>query len=800
MIPLRIRTCIALAALLMGLVARAGAADPVDDVYEPNDTAGSAKDLPGYGVYELMALDEDWLRIRNVRAGTLYLDIDYAPGPTELNLFWWEANGATLRWANVENLAFHVTPVPGTTTVDFLIQVKPSNGLAPVPYTLRVLDAVDVTPDDAADAGAGDDNIGSAALVPAQVTIEGRGRDSDFFAVDVEPGVFTVTVPAATEVQDIQVYGADFQWRCSYEAFACRYEADGVKGVRTVLTDHAQRLYVSVVPSGAFTPGAKDVAYTLEVHAPARMARILDTGPARFTGVTLANLLGDAREEILIGTSKGLDGSDNELPGSPAGLLCLFGDGTPCWPGRLPVLLPPLSPDGGRTYTGSSVSSTPVVADLDGDGQRDVVMGVGGDIGGERQPDAPGQPGDLGGVCAIDGGDGDLLWCFQTGDDIGGNTNTGDGIPDGVASTPLVVELDGDPWPEVVFGGLDRRIWALDGESGAVRWQRLVHDTVVSSPIAADLDADGEPEILIGADITKNLGAGVQFSGGVFHVLRTNGAETVPGFDQEINEDPTNPAYEPIYGKHEEQVLWGMPAVADFDGDDRPEIAYGTAFSENVPDKGRFVRVWNHDGSPLFLFPTAGQTYAAPHFADLDGNGTLELIAADTAGYVYAWNRDGSTRFATLAVPWCAGEGASAVACAVGQRGITSAPLSVDLDADGRLEILVISGYQIVVLDADGVQQSDWRWPFLGLGAFVGTPAVGEVDGDGVLDIVTAGNLWSSALDKTTLFAWNWDGALAPLGRFGRRQVRQVPEPDPWLAALGVALVLGGLAHNRACR
>jgi hypothetical protein len=567
----------------------------------------------------------------------------------------------------------------------------------------------------------------------------------------------------------------------------------GAAPLRRFFTE-AQRLFVAVIPGERnYTVGDADREYTLQLDLPTNWVTDLDYGPVRFGSITLADLDDDGLEEVLIGTSKGLDEQLNEVV--PAGLVCLRSDGSICWSTEFPAIDGP-DPFSGKTYQTTSVSSTPVVGDVDGDGQLDVVVGVGGDLGGEAQtfggagPDeVPGQPGDKGGVYAVDGATGSIKWFHESLDAIGGPTNTGDGRPDGVFGTPRIAELDGTPGAEVVFGAWDRHVWLLDGNTGNAQWSKLVHDTLLSSPTLADVDGDGVREILIGADITENAGAGTM-SGGVFHVLEADdGAETIPGFDQMINMNPTNPAFAPIYGKFEEQVLWSSPTARDWDGDGELEIAYGTSFAGDDPSLGRFVRVWNDDGTvfptdepapTIEPFPTDGQTFASVLFADLEGDGSLELLAADTTGRLVAWRNDGSMAFETLTTPWCSG---------LCDPDILSSPLAVDLDGDDDLEILYSQGSQVVVVDTDGTQLSSADVPFLAMGGFRGSPAVGDIDDDGVIDIVAAGGIFTSSERKSSVFSWRWEVASSPLGRFARRQF--APEPSaPGLLALALGAVV----------
>lgn len=450
-------------------------------------------------------------------------------------------------------------------------------------------------------------------------------------------------------------------------------------------------------------------------------------GPTRKAAVTLADVDHDGIEEILVSTSKALDGL-KEL--RPAALLCINSDGTLRWSRKFPAIQNE-DPQTLLSYQTTSVSSAPAVGDIDDDGMVDIVIGVGADSQQEVIPLIGellvGQPGDKGGVYALDALSGVIKWYVKTTDDIGGPSNTGEGRADGVFSTPAIHDLDKDGNTDVIFGSWDRKVYVVSGNTGKSLpgWPVDMLDTVWSSPNIVDLDNDGQLEVLIGADITKNDDADITATGGVFHVLSPDGKQKTTGFDQLIG----NNKYPTIRGKFEAEVIWSSPITADYDGDGFLEIAYGSGFAQGNPDLGNYIRVWNHDGSSKFLLKTYGRTFATPTFADLDGNGTLELLATTEFGFLYIWNNRGEAIVEKRI--------GSMVNQNKGQP-IFSTPLAVDLDKDNDLEIVFHQGAHLMIIEHDGTPVTDHtknKW----VADSSATPAISDLESDGVLDIITAG-------------------------------------------------------------
>jgi hypothetical protein len=174
------------------------------------------------------------------------------------------------------------------------------------------------------------------------------------------------------------------------------------------------------------------------------------------------------------------------------------------------------------------------------------------------------------------------------------------------------------------------------------------------------------------------------------------------------------------------------------------------------------VYVWHADGSELIdgdqnvlthgVFSTDGQSsgrgfLAAPAIADLDGDGGLDIIAAAwDAAAVYAWSAAGATA-GSLLPGWPQ---------PLDDDFNWSTPVVDDLDLDGDYEVLAVSGKFGLLHGwhhdgseiADGDQNPATHGVLFDTGStfLYASPAVGDVDGDGLPDIVLGENSRSGPL------------------------------------------------------
>lgn len=248
-----------------------------------------------------------------------------------------------------------------------------------------------------------------------------------------------------------------------------------------------------------------------------------------------------------------------------------------------------------------------------------------------------------------------------------------------------------------------------------------VHPTVNFAPTRglafADLDRDGRMEI-----IRSNTDS-------LVYVFRLDGT-AFPGW--------------PVPTTGFGQIV---PTVADLDGDGTPEIV--------VPTRGLT------NGGRLYVFRTNGTLFPgwpldlgnnnveSATAADLDGDGDLELIAAErrgSIGVVHVFQHNGTAFGGTWPLTL---DHVPTGTAAVG-----------DLDADGTLEVVLQSYNSLFVTDANGALRPGFPIDFAQTQTAnfsYQSPALGDLDGDGTLEIVVACHRNGSACHVL-----RHDGSLLP--------------------------------------
>lgn len=384
-----------------------------------------------------------------------------------------------------------------------------------------------------------------------------------------------------------------------------------------------------------------------------------DTGePSGPGSPRVVDLDGDGEREIVVATREG-------------SVFAWHANGTP--------VIPAAGAEGLFARAAGGVRYSPAVADLDGDGAREVIVASAG--------------GSL------------YVW---TGEDLNADGLADPFSPlypvslDGPASAaPVACDLDGEPGLEIAAasqGGFLTVVEAPGEHVGASPYAlgHLVLDDVTLA--AADLDMDGISEIVTS---TTNRGW--------IAALNADGT-AVDGWPVDV------PSWEGY-------VVSLVAGDIDRAADGAPEVV--AAGSDGV------LRAWDSSGRELPGWPVdLGLPVAArPALADLDGDGYLETVVPAGSSKIIGLRSNGSR---VENWPLELDRGDSAVVS-------TSSPIVGDVDADGTLDVLAVGpdGNVFAWNAVSGELLSGFP---LSSDPPAGSPWAGDADGDGDLDVLTAGD------------------------------------------------------------
>ena len=272
--------------------------------------------------------------------------------------------------------------------------------------------------------------------------------------------------------------------------------------------------------------------------------------------------------------------------------------------------------------------SKPELADLDGDGDPDLV--IGGALGLIYYFENTGTPDNS-------------RFTQRT-----GNANPLDGVDAGSNSKPALVDLDGDGDSDLVVGNADGLFHYFEN-TGTVtdpRFTQRIGDANPldgvdvgsdSTPVFVDLDGDDDPDLAGGN------------SSGLLYFFENTGAPAKASFVRRTgDENPLGGIFETYKAAPIgiEYLHYGVSAFADIDDDGDPDLVVGY-------DKGDIIYYENtgtatepgfakRSGAALPLDGVAVDYYGAPAFADLDNDEDLDLVVGDGNGAIHYLKNTGT--------------------------------------------------------------------------------------------------------------------------------------------------------------
>lgn len=319
-------------------------------------------------------------------------------------------------------------------------------------------------------------------------------------------------------------------------------------------------------------------------------------------------------------------------------------------------------------------------------------------------------------------------------------------------NSPCLVDLTGDNKPDLVYGTSDGPLsyYRNTGTTTDPVWTEdpslfggIIDVGGASSPFMYDFDADGDFDLVSGSQL------------GDIKYYRNVGTSTAPAWHADHD----------IFASIDHSIYSAI-TLGDVDGSELPDAVVGD-LSGNLYYHRNTGTTFVYDGTMFSGINVGG--WSVPRLTNLDGDGDLDLVVGDEAGRLHYYENQGGDPIVWVEVGGYFG-GLDV--------GTNCAPTLGDLDFDGDLDLVTGDLFDEVQYfeNVDGTWQEN---PTMLEGIEVGqnaAPALCDLDGDGDLDLVV-GN-YSGTFDYFENLMPN--PANVDPERFVRRRLSLSAHPNPF--------------------